>query len=135
MRLSVRKGFAIAAGIGLASLLSGALRAEGAVKLLECEVARVCDAGGVCNAGSGAVSFVMEPDDLEDGGAGSYTISYRDTEAAMRAITDAGPFLWTIGRERHALIPSSETEWLWHALDLEARPTATIRFLVCSFQQ
>lgn len=110
-------------------------RSEGAVKLLECDIVRVCDASGSCDAGSGDVRFRMEPVQLAAGGAGSYQISYGDAEASMQAMSDAGPFFWTAGSARNTLIASSETEWLWHELDVSSLPQATIRFLICSFQQ
>lgn len=121
--------------LALVALPAGAARAEGAVKLLDCTVLRVCDAGGRCEAGSDRVSFRMEPLELGSGGAGRYTLSYGDTRAVMQAMSDAGPFFWTIGRERDALLASSETEFLWHRLALEPAPAATVRFLSCSFQQ
>lgn len=110
-------------------------RTEGAVKLLDCEIVRVCDAAGSCDAGSGEVRFRMEPLELAAGGAGSYQIRYRDAEASMQAMSDAGPFFWTAGSKRNALVASSETEWLWHELALGAAPQATVRFLACRFQQ
>ena len=118
-----------------ASAFSLDARAEGAVKLLECEIVRVCDAGGHCDAGSGEVRFRMEPVELAPGGAGSYQISYLDVQASMQAMSDIGPFVWTVDSERSALIASSDSEWLWHELDLGAAPQATVRFLSCTFQQ
>lgn len=109
--------------------------AEGAVKLLECDVVRICDALGACQASSGEVSFRMEPQEIQASGAGDYTISFAGTQAPMRAASEAGPFLWTNGSERHALLASSETEWLWHELEIAAAPVATVRFLVCTLQQ
>lgn len=120
-------------GIGLC-LPFGAL-AEGAVKLLDCEVLRACDAAGFCAEASGSVSFRMEPTKLELGGSGRYRVIYAGKQAEMSAMSDAGPFLWAIERERHALIASSQTQWLWHRLTLTPTPEATIRFLSCTFQQ
>ena len=77
----------------------------------------------------------MEPVEIAAGGAGSYQISYGDVQASMQAMSDIGPFVWTAGSERHALIASSDTEWLWHELALGAAPRATVRFLSCTFQQ
>lgn len=109
--------------------------AEGARKELDCQIVRVCDAAGVCQAGDGNVSFTMEPVEVGESGAGRYQLSYAQTTSEMQAVADAGPFIWTAGQERHVLVASSETEWLWHRLDLAAAPTATIRFLGCSFRQ
>jgi hypothetical protein len=77
----------------------------------------------------------MDPVALTPGGAGRYMLTYGDTEAEMDALSELGPFVWTVGSARHALIVSSETQWLWHELVLGAKPQASIRFLNCSFQQ
>jgi hypothetical protein len=119
----------------VASAVSLDARAEGAMKLLECDIVRVCDARGICNAGSGGVRFQMEPVELAAGGAGSYRISYGEVQSSMQAMSDIGPFVWTADSERNALIASSDTEWLWHELELGAAPRATVRFLTCTFQQ
>jgi hypothetical protein len=121
--------------LALAVLLPALGQSEGARKRLDCRIVRVCDAAGVCTAGAGDIVFAMEPIELETAGAGHYTLSYAGTEAEMKAESDAGPFLWSVGRERHALIASSETEWLWHELEFDPGPQATIRFLECAFEQ
>ncbi len=119
----------------VASACSLDARAEGAVKLLECDIVRVCDASGSCDAGSGDVRFRMEPVELAVGGAGSYRISYGEFQSPMQAMSDVGPFVWMADSERNTLIASSDTEWLWHELELGAAPRATVRFLSCTFQQ
>ena len=124
-----------AATIAALALAPAAALPEGAVKLLDCEFARLCDAAGECAPESGHSSFRMEPVELGSGGTGRYTISYDDTSADMQALSDAGPFVWNVARERNALIASSETEWLWHRLTLVPEPASEIRFLVCAFQQ
>jgi hypothetical protein len=109
---------------------------EGAVKLLECSIAKVCDGQGQCEAGSGQATFRMEPEQIEAGGVGTYTIFYGDTEVAMDALSEVGPFIWTVGTERNALIVSSRTDWLWHQLASGPTTEATVRFLSdCSFQR
>jgi hypothetical protein len=121
-------------GLVLAVLPVAAL-AEGAVKQLACEVVQICDGGGNCESAAGDVHFRMEPVSLDAVGGGEYTISYESTQVAMQASSDIGPFVWSVGTERHALLASSETEWLWHRLSLAAGPEATVRFLVCALQQ
>lgn len=118
-----------------AAVFPGLVLPEGAVRLLDCTVAKVCDAGGNCEAASDQVTFRMEPVDLGAGGSARYALSYGDTRVDMRAMSDAGPFFWTTGPERDVLLASSDTQWLWHRLTLDASPEATVRFLVCSFQQ
>jgi len=113
-------------------LVPGIAAAEGAVKNLACTLERVCDAAGACEDASGELGFRMAPISLAPGGAGSYKISYGDVEADMQAGSELGPFYWNVGAERHALLISSETRWLWHTLTVEPAPAATIRFLVCS---
>jgi hypothetical protein len=119
----------------VASAFSLDARAEGAVKLLECDIVRVCDAGGICDAGSGDVQFRMEPVELAGGGAGSYRISYGEVQFSMQAMSDIGPFVLMADSERNTLIASSDTQWLWHELELGAAPRAAVRFLTCTFQQ
>jgi hypothetical protein len=60
---------------------------------------------------------------------------YESVDAEVAASSAAGPFVWDVGNERHTLIASSETEFLWHALTLAPAPTAQIRFLRCIFRQ
>ena len=114
------------------ALVPGMAAAEGAVKNLACTLERVCDAAGACEDASGELSFRMAPISLATDGAGSYKISYGDAEADMQAGSELGPFYWNVGAERHALLISSETRWLWHTLTVEPAPAATIHFLVCS---
>ena len=121
--------------LSLGALPTGAALAEGAVRLLECSIVRTCDGGGHCEAAKGEVSFTMEPVDLEAAGGARYWLSYGDARAEMRALSDAGPFVWTLDSERHALLASSETQWLWHRLALVPAPEATILFLECAFRQ
>jgi hypothetical protein len=136
-RLQQRASRALAAFsvFGLTALLPGLVLSEGAVRLLECTVTQVCDGGGACETASGGVSFRMEPVEREASGAMRYALSYGDTQADMLAVSDAGPFIWTVRDERNALLASSQTQWLWHRLTLDPAPAATIRFLTCSFRQ
>jgi hypothetical protein len=130
-----RRSLAVGVAYVLSALLPGVVRPEGATKLLDCMVARVCDASGNCEAASGQMVFRMDPIAIEAGGAGRYTLSYGEIEVESEAMSDLGPFFWTVGRQRHALIISAETQWLWHELELGPKPEATIRFLSCSLQQ
>ena len=120
---------------GLVALLPCVALSEGAVRLLDCTVVTICDGSGNCEEASDQVTFRMEPVVFEASGSSRYPLSYRDTQAEMSAMSDTGPFFWTIHEERAALLASSETEWLWHRLTLGPVPEATISFLVCSFQQ
>lgn len=122
-------------GLALAVLQSQAALAEGATRILDCSIVKVCDAAGNCEPASEHVSFRMDPKELEAGGAGTYAIRYGDIETQMNALSELGPFLWTVGTERDALMISSESQWLWHELKVEPQPMAAIRFLTCSFQQ
>lgn len=106
--------------------------AEGARLRLECTVVRVCDARGACEPGAGAIEFRLAPLGLDADRGGRYTLEYDGGRAEAEAPSEAGPFLWTIGTERNALLASSETEWLWHRLTVEPAPQATVRFLECA---
>lgn len=119
--------------IALGLVLPGGAMGEGSVRRLDCTVQRVCDAGGRCESGTGEIRFRMEPEKLDPAGAGSYTLSYGEIRAPMTALSDAGPFFWTVGVERDTLLASSETEFLWHRLEPGASPVTTIRFLSCTF--
>ena len=77
----------------------------------------------------------MQPVDAGDDGSGHYRISYADVNAEMDAQSYAGPFFWTLAKERDTLLASSETLFLWHQLTLDPVPEATIRFLTCAFRQ
>lgn len=121
--------------LGVSVLLAGEVLAEGAVRTLDCSLARLCDASGSCVAETGEIVFRMEPTDVSADGSGRYTLSYRDTSVAMTALSSAGPFVWTTGQDRHTLLASSERQFLWHRLTLAPAPEADIRFLVCTFSQ
>lgn len=77
----------------------------------------------------------MEPVEIGADGAGRYRLTYGDSEAAMEALSASGPFFWAIGEERDTLLASSETDFLWHRLEIDPAPQATIRFLTCTFRQ
>ena len=117
------------------TLMPSAMRAEGAVRVLACNTVRVCDAAGSCELATDETRFRMEPQALDASGASRFALAYGDVRADMNAMSDVGPFIWNVGTERHALLVSSETQWLWHRLTLEPAPAATIAFLECSFEQ
>lgn len=109
--------------------------AEGAVRILDCEVTRRCDEAGVCEAAGERMAFRMEPGSLDQNGAGRYELSYDEVRTGMEALSYAGPFTWSTGTERHTLLANSETQFTWHRLALEPAPAATIRFLSCALEQ
>lgn len=117
--------------LGLCALLPGIALAEGAVRLLNCEVSQTCTAQGQCSDDSGSVSFRLEPLKLDSLGAGQYRLLYEGADVDMQAGSEAGPFVWARDEERHALLASSETLFLWHRLKLADGPTAEIHFLSC----
>ena len=121
--------------LGCVALLPNAGWGEGAVRLLDCTVVQVCNAAGSCEAASGAVAFRMEPVQVGQDGSGRYELHYGETEAAMDALSDVGPFVWTVGEERNTLLASSETQFLWHRLTLDPVPAATVHFLTCTIRQ
>jgi hypothetical protein len=121
--------------LGCVALLPTAGWGEGAVRLFDCTVVRVCDAAGNCEAAMDAVTFRMEPVQVDQDGSGRYELQYGDTKTAMSSVSDIGPFVWSVGEERHALLASSETNFLWHRLTLAPVPAATVRFLTCTIRQ
>jgi hypothetical protein len=114
---------------------AGVGRAEGAVRLLDCTVVQVCDGAGKCASAADVVRFRMEPVETGADGAGKYILQYGDVEAAMTASSDTGPYVWSVGEERHALLVSSERDFLWHRLVVDPAPAAAVRFLRCEFRQ
>ena len=117
------------------ALPAGFAHAEGAMRLLDCTVVQACDGAGKCAAAADVVKFRMEPIEVRPDGSGRYTLRYGDVQAAMTASSDIGPYVWSVGQERHALLVSSEHDFLWHRLVLEPAPAATVRFLRCEFRQ
>jgi hypothetical protein len=83
----------------------------------------------------GDVTFRIRPSKVDKGGAGRYQIQYEGKDLPMNALSDVGPFVWSRGDERHTLLASSETEFLWHRLTLGPVPVAAVRFLSCTVRQ
>lgn len=109
--------------------------AEGAVKVLACEVTQQCDADGQCEPRPQSREFHMEPISLNADGSGQFTLQYDGNAVPMQALSEAGPFVWNEGQHRHTLLASSETQFLLHTLSLTDKPSATIQFMTCSFRQ
>jgi hypothetical protein len=125
---------------GSALLLCGALMpaialAEGAVRVLSCQITQQCDGAGVCEPHDEAIEFRMEPQAQHSDGSGEFTLRYRDQELPMAAQSEVGPFTWSQQQDRHTLLASSETRFLLHVLSLADEPKATIQFMNCSFRQ
>jgi hypothetical protein len=118
-----------------AVLMPQVLLAEGAVRILECAISSTCTASLACTPASGAVTFRMEPRSLDGNNAGTYVISYGETQASMQGLSFAGPFHWRTDSAMHTLLASSETEFLWHSLELSQPPVTVIRDLQCRFLQ
>ena len=129
------KALTALSALGLLALMPNAVWGEGAIRVIDCTITRLCDAAGSCQAAAGAVAFRMEPVQLDKDGAGRYQLRYGETQAQVNALSDIGPFVWTVGEERHTLLASSETNFLWHRLTLAPAPAATVRFLTCSIHQ
>jgi hypothetical protein len=115
--------------------LSGIAHAEGAVRIIDCAIARVCDAAGACEPGSRHVAFRVAPIDVDAAGAGRYGLSYAEIDVEGDAFSAAGPFFWTVGNERDTLVASSETQFLWHRLIVDSTQQVTISFLTCALSQ
>lgn len=113
-------------------LLSLQVNAEGAVRTFECTLERACDSGGQCEATEGDVEFRLEPQQLDNKGAGSYLISYEGRTVTMQASSDAGPFVWTMDNVQHTLLVNSETRLLWHSLSLDSPLQSRSRFMACT---
>jgi hypothetical protein len=121
--------------LGLAMILPSLLWAEGAVRILECDVASTCNARLACTPATGQFTFRMEPQSLDNNNAGTYLLSHDEVQAEMQALSYAGPFHWRTPGTMHTLLASSETDFLWHSLELAAEPVTTIRYMACRFIQ
>jgi hypothetical protein len=126
--------FALSLAALLASTPHGAM-AEGAVRVLDCVVTQSCDARGACKPVPEKTSFRMEPVNLLEDGSGSYVMIHDDDKTEMQALSFAGPFYWASDDERNTLLANSETEFLWHRLELRPTPAARIEFMNCVFSQ
>jgi hypothetical protein len=123
------------ATLWLSTLLPAAVMAEGAVRVLACEVQQQCDAAGQCESRQQVLEFRMEPKSLNADGSGEFRLQYRDKQMPMRSLSEAGPFVWSDGQDRYTVLASSETQFLLHTLTLDDKPHATIQFMRCSFRQ
>jgi hypothetical protein len=121
--------------ISIACLLASAAFAEGAVRTFECTIEKVCDASGQCETAEGEITFRLQPQQLDNNGAGSYRLAYEDTTVDMQAISDAGPFTWMTDAVRHTLLVTAETRLLWHSLSLAAPLQSRSQFLECTLAQ
>jgi len=115
--------------------ISSTTFAEGAIRTFDCTIERVCDAAGQCEAVEGEITFRLEPQQLDNNGAGSYQLSYEGSAVDMQAISDAGPFTWMVESVRHTLLVSAETRLLWHSLSLSAPLQSRSQFLECTLGQ
>jgi hypothetical protein len=116
-------------------VVTGSVHAEGAMRILDCEFVDKCNAALACTPESGAVTFRMEPQSLDGNNAGIYLISYGDTRTEMQGLSYAGPFYWRTESAMNTLVASSETEFLWHSLELVQTPVTVIRNMHCRFLQ
>ena len=108
--------------------------AEGAVRQFDCTVVRSCDSSGSCTAQSGKVVFSMTPVSAAQDGSGRFEIRYGSVRVPMQALSDTGPFHWRVGEETNTLLLNSESEMLWHQLDIGTSAAATLRFMTCRYQ-
>lgn len=105
--------------------------AEGAGMVFTCQELTSCGPDGACTATpAAAVTFTLAPLTVGPEGEGIYKISYGNAEAEAQAMTGIGPFMWRFGTREHTLLFSSETNMLWHALDLDTG-RAEVFFLAC----
>jgi hypothetical protein len=133
--LTPSKPFAALTVVILLSFAPVAARAEGAVRVLDCMTLKSCDAAGACKSYSEHTSFRMEPQNLNSDGSGSYIMVHNDERTDMQAPSFAGPFYWGSNDERNTLLANSETEFLWHRLELNPAPLVHIQFMQCVFRQ
>jgi hypothetical protein len=104
---------------------------EGAVRHFDCALVRACDSSGSCTPESGKVTFSMAPVSIAPDGSGRFEITYGSVSTPMQALSDLGPFHWKVGEEQNPLLLNSESEMLWHQLNIGASATAKVRFMSC----
>jgi len=130
-----RQKLATALAAIVVAFLYGSARGEGSVRTFQCLADKVCDAHGSCTPADNEVEFRMEPLQLDAGGAGDYRLSYGEDTVAMRADSDAGPFMWESDGSRHTLLVNSEARLLWHRLEFASPLSSRITFLQCALRQ
>jgi hypothetical protein len=80
--------------------LPGPLMAEGAQMVLDCTFATACTETGDCGPGEGPARFVLAPEDVDDTGAGRYSVRLDDAEAIeAQRLCRTGPFVWSLGSD------------------------------------
>lgn len=113
-------------------LMVNSVLGEGGIRTFECVIEKTCDASGNCETGDmNGITLLMEPDNLNADGSGSYMLNYDNGRFAMEALSNAGPFVWRRDGTRHTLLASSEEQFLWHQVFIGSSPEATIRFMQC----
>ena len=106
--------------------------AEGAVRVLNCQVVNTCDANGSCGAGLRNVSFRLDPVSVGSQGEGSYVISYDDVSADMFMQSFEGPIIWSEGRDDvQTLMVSGQTTLLWIHTQGSDPQSLAVEFLDC----
>lgn len=96
---------------------------------LRCAVAAECDAGGACAAADGDHRLRIRPIFARDDGSTRLEIEIDGRLRDGSAVTEAGPILWTEGRDGlQALLLLGDGAALWH------RPEAPlpVLFLACA---
>jgi hypothetical protein len=133
--------------VALLSLAPAGARAEGAVRVLACDSTRVCDAVGDCRSDTGSLTLRMAPEALAADGSGRYELTLGGDVLPMQALTlagdvlpmqavsEAGPFLWQQADTRYTLLVNSNSDFVLHALSLSPQPSASLRYLRCTFRQ
>jgi hypothetical protein len=121
--------------VALLSLAPAGARAEGAVRVLACDSTRVCDAVGDCRSDTGSLTLRMAPEALAADGSGRYELTLGGDVLPMQAVSEAGPFLWQQADTRYTLLVNSNSDFVLHALSLSPQPSASLRYLRCTFRQ
>jgi len=107
-------------------------KAEGAMREFDCVAARYCTETGDCVPSDRAILFRLEPQNIDQDGAGTYLISYGDVTTEAHQTGAIGPILWAEGaNDKQSLMPLSEGRLLWHRLDLAKAPESRVIFLNC----
>jgi hypothetical protein len=119
----------------LLPLAPATLSAEGAVRVLACDSTRVCDTVGECRSDSGSLTLRMAPEALDADGSGRYALTLDGDVLPMQAVSEAGPFLWQQADTHYTLLVNSNTDFVLHALTLSPQPSASLRYLRCTFRQ
>lgn len=119
----------------LSGLMAAPLWAEGNRSVFQCTGLTSCNEDGVCVDDQTEVEFAFAPLDVNPDGAGTYELTYNGMTTWARKTGWNAPAIWWIDTKTvdslHSLMAASQTNMVWHRLDLSEPQGSQTRFLEC----